>query len=200
MKYFFIPADASGSRDKYESTAVSYEQIEGLLDDIPARQRLVLMDTCCSGHVDEDDSAIPDADLKRFTAPAIQSSIKVPRRPRGIRGRQTSSNSNARRTVQALLQETFVDLRRGPGAAVISAAGGVEAAVESDQWKNGALTYAIIEGLTTMEADTNGNHLVTASELEAYVERRVSALTEGMQLPTTRRENFEIDFPVYQVK
>ena len=53
------------------------------------------------------------------------------------------------------------------------------------------------DGLKNGQADANKDHVITVSELQAYVIDEVRKLTQGGQNPTARRENLEYDFPVY---
>ena len=95
-----------------------------------------------------------------------------------------------------MMQQLFVGLRRGSGATVISSSG-VQVSYEDADWANGAFTYAFLYGLKTMKADANGDGQVTASEIQAFVGEYVPRLTEGLQVPTFRRENLEYDFRVW---
>jgi uncharacterized caspase-like protein len=58
-------------------------------------------------------------------------------------------------------------------------------------------TYALLRGLRDGAADVNQDHIVTVSELQAYVIEQVRRLTGGGQNPTVRRENLDYDFAVY---
>ena len=95
------------------------------------------------------------------------------------------------------MHELFTNLNRGSGAVVISAAGGDSYALESDKWNNGVFTYAVINGLQNMAADTNEDKEITVSELRSYVITQVQELTNGRQKPTSRQENVELDFRVW---
>lgn len=70
-----------------------------------------------------------------------------------------------------------------------------EFALESARWQNGVFTYAVLQGLTSGDADTDRDGTVRVSELRDYVVGEVHRLTRGAQTPTSRRENLEFDFP-----
>jgi uncharacterized caspase-like protein len=89
----------------------------------------------------------------------------------------------------------FADLRRGTGAVVITSAGGAEYALESDIWKNGVFTHALLRGLKG-EAKRDKAGRVRVSALRDFVQSEVRRLTGGRQAPTARRDNLEIDFAV----
>ena len=90
---------------------------------------------------------------------------------------------------RALLDELLLDLRRGSGAVVIASAGATEHALESDVWKNGAFTFAFLDGLKSGRADEDQDGVLRVSKLRDCV----STLTGGMQRPTTRREPLDLD-------
>jgi uncharacterized caspase-like protein len=96
----------------------------------------------------------------------------------------------------SLLQELFTDLRRGSGAHVIAASGGLEYTEEGNGIHNGVFTYKVLEGLRG-EADRDHDGVVTVSELRDYVEREVPKKTAGRQHPTARRENLDFDFALW---
>lgn len=171
-----------------EETGVSYETLENLLDGIPARQKLVLIDACHSGEIDEDYTAkIQTANANQKTNVKFKST-----RDTGQRSPQIGMNNSF-----DLMKELFVDLRRGTGATVIAAARGVELAGESSLLENGFFTHAIINGLKEGEADLNQDGKITVSELKTYVSKKVTELTNGLQQPTSRLENISNDFRIW---
>ena len=161
-----------------------YDELEALLDGIPARNKLVLIDACHSGEVDKEE----------FIASRVALSPEI--KSRGFKIAQKKSAISLQSSFE-LMKELFADLRRNNGAVVISAASGKEYAFESAQWKNGVFTYCVLEGLKTNRSDQNNDNIVTVSEVRNYVSRRVQELTGGKQNPTSRTENIVNDFRVW---
>jgi hypothetical protein len=75
-----------------------------------------------------------------------------------------------------LMQSLFVNVGKGTGATIISAAGGMQYAQERGDLKNGVFTYSIIEAM-------NNNSTLKVSELKKMVGERVIQLTNGLQNP-----------------
>ena len=95
------------------------------------------------------------------------------------------------------MQNLFADLSNSNGAVVISAAGGMEYALESAQWNNGVFTYCVRKGIEEKRADVEGGNndtKVSVQELQQYVSKKVSELTRGKQQPTSRRENVDFEW------
>jgi uncharacterized caspase-like protein len=187
--YYYAPADMRF--DAPRDTGVSYDAIESLLDGIGARRKLLLMDTCHSGEVDEEERAllaslpaVPQGTIKARVAQTRGLAKKSARPTLGVKG------------LSEVLGDMFADLRRGTGAVVISSAGGAEYALESSEWQNGVFTYAVLAGLRA-DADRNRDGRVRVSELRDHVIEQVGKLTSGKQRPTARRDALEVDFPVY---
>ncbi len=165
---------------------LKYNDLEGLLDEVPARKKLMLVDACHSGELDKE-SVVVSAN----TAKSADTGVKS----RGFKN--LTSNDRGITNPFELMRMMFSDLRRGSGAMVISSASGVEFAFENDVWKNGVFTYSLIEGLKTGNANLNKDADVQVSELRDYVIKRVGELTNGKQTPTSRKENLEFDFKVW---
>jgi hypothetical protein len=170
---------------------VRYDDLENLLDGIPARRKLLLMDACHSGEVDKSRIQVSDE------------SIVLAKNQKGTVKTYTYTTEADEqyelgiKTSFELMQELFANVTKGSGAVVISAAAGNSYALESDEWKNGVFTYALLSGLKTRSADLNRNGKVTVTELKTFVSGEVERLTNGEQKPTSRRENIEFDFPVW---
>jgi WD40 repeat protein/uncharacterized caspase-like protein len=190
-EYYFLPADFD--RGRPAETGIPYEALEGLVEGLSARRKLMMLDTCHSGEADEETFAGAAAP----SASRLGEGIRMARSFRGVRIVQRPEKPPPRGTTASLLGELFADLRRGPGAVVIAAAGAAEYALEAASWRNGVFTSCVIDGVRTGKADTNKDGIAQVSELQRYVTGCVRRLTAGQQSPTSRRENLEHDFPVH---
>ncbi len=176
LDYYLATADTDFKNPAAHS--LPYEDFQALLDGIPARKKLLLVDACNSGEVDKQGSVLAEA--SGVTGNVKSRGFKVVKPKQGV-DLQSSFE---------LLQQMF-DLRRGTGAMEISSASGKEFAFESSEWQNGVFTYALLQKLKA------GKPGMKVSELRAGVIEEVQKLTRGQQTPTSRLENLLFDFPVY---
>jgi hypothetical protein len=103
------------------------------------------------------------------------------------------------------MNELFVNVRNNTGSVIISAAGGLQGALEGDAIKpidgkrieNGAFTYCILEYLRAYEGKPE---VLTVGKLKEYVENRVEVITKGKQKPTSRQETMEVDWELIESK
>ena len=160
---------------------LAYDDLESLLDNIKPRKKLMLIDACHSGEVDKDEIAKIEASTKELNNNGVstKSSIKViPKKNLGM------ANSFE------LMQNLFVNVGKGTGATIISAAGGMQYAQERGDLKNGVFTYSLLEAF-------NQNTTLKVSELKKKVGERVIQLTNGLQKPTSRNETNNYDWVVW---
>ena len=165
---------------KPEQAGLSYASMENILQGIPARQKLLLLDACHSGEVDkEKDITFANKETgmqQNVVATTARGNIVIGKSKTGL---QTSFE---------MMQELFANLGNGNGTTVLSAAGGREYALESDEWKNGVFTYSIIRALKDPATDENNNKKISVKELKKVVFDSVKTLTGGRQKPTSRVE------------
>lgn len=166
-----------------KNDGIPYEEFDALLDGIPARQKLMLIDACHSGELDKDGTSI-DTNLN--------ASVTAIDHGKGDLFKQLKHTGNS----FEIMQELFNDLRRGTGATVISSSAGKYYSFEDELYQNGIYTYALKLGLQG-KADTNENKEISINELKLYLYNKVSELTNGKQKPTYRQENLEMDFRVW---
>ena len=186
MFYYAGHGLLDGQADYYLSTyktnflepnqnGIPFEQTEDWFDGIAALNRCCFIDACHSGELDKDDllaetqTVVPEGKITFRNAKSVQ-------RVAGQGVRQ----------VNAMLEELFIDTRWGIGATIMSSAGGLEAAIEGDEWKNGLFTWCLRKGMSDSCADSNGDGELTMGELTQYLKKEVYRLSEGKQQPTLR--------------
>ncbi|HOE04640.1 MAG TPA: WD40 repeat domain-containing protein [Bacteroidales bacterium] len=171
-----------------EKASLQYSQIEAILADIPSRNKLLLLDACHSGEVDEAGvSSVQLSDNARTRG------VTMYQMPASAPGESNFSLKNS----FDLMKELFVDVRRSTGAVVISAASGAGYAIERDDLKNGIFTWCLIDAITNRNADVDADGSIVVSELRKYIFQHVRELSEGAQYPTSRQENVSNDFRVW---
>lgn len=166
--------------DHPEMNGLPYEELENLLDSIPARQKLMLIDACHSGEVDKDG-------ILNINAVADSMGLS-----KGSKIRNTAGKSGQLGLTNSfeLMQELFVNVSKGTGATIISASAGSQFALERGDLKNGVFTYSILEAMAQYQQ-------ITVSELKTIVGKRVVELTNGLQKPTSRNETINSDWRVW---
>ena len=160
-----------------------YDELENLLDSIPARKKLMLIDACHSGEVDKEEFQQVKINQQHLLQTTLyQKAAKLPNRKRTQKlGLKNSFE---------LMQNLFVNVGKSTGATIISAAAGTEFALENGNLKNGVFTYCIMEAMDKYPT-------MKVSELKKIVGARVQELTNGMQKPTSRNEAIAVDWNVW---
>lgn len=163
---------------------IPFERTEDWFENVAALNRCYFIDACHSGELDKDDLL-------------AEAQVVVPEGKMVFRNASNKQHIAGQgvRQVNTLLEELFVETRWGIGATVMSSAGGLEAAIEGDEWKNGLFTWCLRKGMNDPKADINGNGELTMGELTQYLRDEVYRLSEGRQRPTLRSgKNSMTDF------
>ena len=153
--------------------------MENLLDSIPARKKLLLIDACHSGEVDKEDVIAMNQ---------TSDSMKLTKGSQLLE--YTNEPSLGLRNSFELMQNVFVNVGQNTGAVIISAAAGNQYALENGDLQNGVFTYTILEAL-------NQYPTIKIGALRKTVSERVSQLTNGLQKPTFRNETMAVDWDVW---
>ncbi len=179
---------------KPEENGLRYDELENLLDSIPARRKLLLIDACHSGELDKETlmhQKSGNLTVAAQIAPpgpemANTSSIDI------IEIANTSESEASVRLKNSfeLMQGLFVNVGKTTGATIISAAAGNEYALEMGNLKNGVFTYCVMDALRQYP-------VLKISELKKIVGAGVEKLTNGMQQPTSRNESITVDWNVW---
>ena len=194
LDYYIATHDVDFSNPRQRG--LKFDDLEAILDSIPSRKKVLILDACHSGEIDKEEFS--------FASNQFEGGQVITRGFKSVSQGVHVSTHNSFEIMKFL----FNDFRRGSGTIIVAASGGAEFAFESDSYKNGVFTYAISEGLSIyldkmfsvskhIKADRNDDKMVTVSELFEYVFSRVHELTQGMQNPTSRQENLEFDFRVW---
>jgi len=81
------------------------------------------------------------------------------------------------------------------GVVVFAASTGRRFSLEDPKWQNGALTRALVEGISG-KAAYGSSGKITINMLDLYLSKRVKELTKGQQRPSTTKPSTVPDFPV----
>lgn len=185
--YYFLTHAAD--MQNVPATAISFDEIESLMQEISPRNKLVLMDTCESGEVDDDvqKKILTKADARGMRARAIRG-VEIKAKTSGSAAGK--SGLQAKRTY-LLERDRYVynDLLRRSGAIVFSSSKGGEFSYESDKIRNGFFTKELLAAFTQKGADKNADGVISTDELRDFVSKNVSRKTGGLQNPTVDRDN-----------
>jgi WD40 repeat protein len=164
------------------NTAANFELIEDILQGIPPRNKLFLMDTCESGEIEEgvQNTYYASADSRGLKGRGIKVTEKVSAKP---------VKSEKRTYLFEKDRYIYNDLARRSGAIVFSSSKGGELSYEKDEIQNGLFTEEIIKCLTSKEADKDKNGIISTDELREYVFKAVAASSGDLQHPTVDRDN-----------
>jgi WD40 repeat protein len=165
-----------------EHNGLPYDELENLLDSIPARKKLLLIDACHSGEVDKEELE----KIKNFETDTTKTNGAKGVNPLIMPGSKKMGMKNS----FELMQDLFVNVGKSTGATIISAAAGTQFALERGDLKNGVFTFAILEAMKNHSS-------LKISELKKIVGQRVEELTKGLQKPTSRNETIAVDWEVW---
>lgn len=183
QKYYLATWDMDFTQPEIEG--FSFDTLEYLFEHVDSRERIMLIDACHSGLIDEYSEHTTTVDSNN-------EGIKIA--SRGV-GRLTAGPDQT--DAFEMMQSMFVNLNKGSGTSIISAAGGTQFAYESEKYSNGLFTYAYLDGLKTGKADRDKDGGITITEIKSYVEDMVIELSNGMQKPALRQMNYYNDFVVW---
>jgi len=179
--YNFYLASYATSFEQPALHSIPYASLTNIFTDVPARQKLLLIDACHSGEIDKENVQF-NFGSSMAAKPLGRSSI------RKVQGKTQLGN-----TVK-LMETYFTDVSKDLGVNIISAAAGEEYALESSEWNNGVFSYSFMQALFDKKADSNYDKKITQTELRKYMQQRVQELTNGKQQPTSRSVNASYDW------
>ena len=169
---------------------VSYEELEELLDSIPARKKLMLLDACHSGESDEDQiTKVQNVNTGTKKGnddynTTNESSVQI--MEVNMKGPAHASSTD----IFKLMKEAFVDIRRNNGAYVISAAQSNETAEENKNISNGIFTHCLLSQIKSTSS-------LKINELSININKCVSESTNGVQNTANRQELAEFNWQIW---
>lgn len=169
---------------------ISYAQLEELLDSIPARKKLLLLDACHSGESD----GSSNNGINNIPGTKKGSDGNDKNKAGSIEILDVVENSDPSHSsstdIFKLMKEAFVDIRRNNGAYVLSAAQSNESAGEGGGITNGWFTSCII-------AQLQQNNHMSINDLSTKVNECVSAKSGGNQNTDNRQELAEFNWMLW---
>ena len=185
LNYYLATSDTDFNLP--QNSALPYNELVSILDSIPSRQKLMLIDACHSGEADEEDLFFLE---KLNTLPLEEGKLTY----KGFRIKGKGSPIGLSNSFE-LMRELFADIRRFSGAIVISSSGGGQFSLEGEN--NGIFTSALLEALQVDNVPQNKDGILTVNELQSYLIQRVPELSWQQQVPTFREQNIIHDFRIY---
>lgn len=176
LEYHYAPHNFN--TDNIAATGIAMDSLLDVLESTPARNRLLLLDTCHSGTLGEEGEEKMALAMGNLP-PGVRA---IQHRGMKVKKADTSFNHAQKKRY---IEELFATGTTRRGINVLAGAAGAEFALESGEWKNGVFTASVIEALSgAVLADTNKDGHVDVAELYAAVVNAVSTRTGGAQKPT----------------
>lgn len=174
--WYYLPWDADAARPA--ETGIAWTRIASLFDGCAARRRLVVLDTCESGEL-EDGEPLSVPGLSVAGARGLRAPVARSQAADGLAAEFRAGDRS--RFVTA-------DLAQGIGAVVLASSRGGESSYESDADRNGLFTAELLAGLRGA-ADADRDGLIQADELLRWTAREVARRSGNRQHPTIDRDN-----------
>lgn len=177
---------------------LAFTELEGLLDGIPSRNKLLIMDACFTGELDRERFVSNRIDIESISFGVELADATAEETPVFIVFGKELEDKDPIGTGRGpdpfnLMKSTFADLRPNTGTTVLASAAGDQFALEQDSIANGVFTEAMLALMTT--GPNQGS--LKVSELYDKVKSKVEMDTEKRQSPTLRTENAENDFRIW---
>jgi hypothetical protein len=217
-EFYYMTYDCSV--DSIPTKGLSFPDIVWLIDSIPARKKLVMIDACQSGEAYDSEYL---AELGGSKGEEFVECLKLHGNKSDQKGviyrnitKEVQNKDGQEKfpdryeKCDSLLkdfnpfgiidkyEELFVDLSGASGAVVITASRGNEYAQEDKELKNGAFTHFAKLGLESFGADIDGNNEITALELLSYIKENIRNSPFKSQTPSAKRTRTELDFPIFK--
>jgi WD40 repeat protein len=169
--------------DKPEQGGLAYEELENLVDSIPARKKLMMIDACHSGEVDKEE-------MKRIASVSNDTSLHLSYAKGPLLLFDSNSMNTGVTNSFELMNDLFINVSKGTGATVIAASAGTQFALENNELQNGVFTFCLLQMMNSRET-------CSVQELKAIISTEVERRTNGAQKPTSRSETSNFDWQIW---
>jgi hypothetical protein len=158
-----------------KSTGISFDLLLSLFEDIPSRNKLILLDACNSGLNERLGSG-------------------------GLLFTSLNNNKIQNNSISEFktMLDIFINQTNNNGITVLSGSTGTQSALEGSDVvvngnpiKNGAFTFAILEYL---DSSKKKNLQPSLNKLKSFLMERVPEITNGRQIPSIRNDNLSYDW------
>ncbi len=168
---------------KPEQGGLAYEDLENLLDSIPARKKLLMIDACHSGELDKEE-------MFRIATVSNDTSLHLAFAKGPMLLYKKSAPKLGTKNSFELMNDLFVNVSKGTGATVIAASAGTQFALETNELQNGVFTFCFLQMLKSKQT-------CSVQELKKNISTEVERKTNGAQKPTSRSETSNFDWGVW---
>lgn len=164
-----------------EKEGIEFKELERVLANAPARNKILLVDACHSGEIEKED---------------VVTVVNNPSTKQGndeVKFRSTKSillNKNSSPGLLEFSKNLFVNFNNSTGINTISSSSGLEFSMESKEWNNGLFTYCLLNALDFSKSDSNNDSMIDLTEFSNYIKFNVSKISNGKQNPSLRSDNF----------
>ncbi|MDO4953765.1 MAG: caspase family protein [Akkermansia sp.] len=189
LDYYYVPSD--GDVENIPETCISMEALSAAIQQLPARKRLLLLDTCHAGALGEkgaEEMALAMGSLPEGVRAVQTRGMKVNKAVSGLTSAQT----------KRYIEEMFSMGQETRGINIVAGSAGAEFARESESWRNGVFTATVMEVLRGEGpgSDTNADGEISVAEMLQYVRQKVSERTNGLQQPNITSAESAQEYPL----
>lgn len=187
-EFCFINPEAT---DKdFATNSLRYSQLEKVLQEVPAHNRLILIDACESGNIDKTNLQLSRSDDQKKDTTAIDSQGSKGLRPR-------ATKNQLRQEEFELMENLFNNYNNAFGGVTLAASSGYENANEYRELGQGVFTHFLLQGLQTGAADLNTDGKIYMQELTLYLKTTIQNSTFNQQTVSTRSMNLIYDIRIW---
>lgn len=189
LDYYYVPSN--GDVENIPETCISMEALSAAIQQLPARKRLLLLDTCHAGALGEkgaEEMALAMGSLPEGVRAVQTRGMKVHKAVSGLTSAQT----------KRYIEEMFSMGQETRGINIVAGSAGAEFARESESWRNGVFTATVMEVLRGEGpgSDTNADGEISVAEMLQYVRQKVSERTNGLQQPNITSAESAQEYPL----